>query len=447
MEDDIKFQRFREIIHDNPDISAGGYDSLQVPNKPDRSALQKRYGTRWLGLLSMAKGGKGSSTIEDSIEKKFSDKSGYIQVTSFTIHTLEQALAVAEINLEEWEVDRFTINSWQVTMKVKGKGVDAAEEPVSRTNYQVKVWLKPKVPSLLEESVRELIKEIPKFKPPKVKRKIPKTPFALEMALYDAHIGKLAWGEETEQGDYDLEISADLYVKAAEENLNLSAGFNFSKVIFILGQDFLHAENYLHQTPLGGNILDVDSRLPKIYAKAKASVLKAIRLCREIAPVEVIWVPGNHDMHASFYMSDVVKEHFRNDKMVEVDNKPPWRKARLWGNLLVGYTHDANIRMTNVVNMLPQFWPELWGRSKYREWHTGHKHKKTEWKFMPLLTVGGVVIRQIPTLSTIDAWHYQHGFVDAVPGGESFIWTKDNGICAHYTAYVGGDKQKQTGLY
>ena len=109
-------------------------------------------------------------------------------------------------------------------------------------------------------------------------------------------------------------------------------------------------------------------------------------------------------MHVSFYLSEIVKEHFRNDKFLTVDNTPPWRKARLWGSLLVGYTHDASTRTVNIVNMLPQFWPELWAKSKFREWHTGHKHKKDELKFKPTQTIGGVIIRQIPALSTIDAW-------------------------------------------
>ena len=91
---------------------------------------------------------------------------------------------------------------------------------------------------------------------------------------------------------------------------------------------------------------------------------------------------------------------------------------------MVGWTHNANIRQANVVNMLPQFWPELWGKSKYREWHTGHKHKKMEWKYAPTVSAGGTVIRQLATLSPIDAWHAQEGFVDAIPAGESLIWSK-----------------------
>jgi hypothetical protein len=159
-------------------------------------------------------------------------------------------------------------------------------------------------------------------------------------------------------------------------------------------------------------------------------------MCREVAPVEVIWIPGNHDFHASFYLSEVVKEHFRRDPHVTVDNTAEHRKARLWGKLLVGFAHDGSRRQVNFVNMLPQFFPELWGKSLYREWHVGHKHKKDEVKYAPTQTMGGTIIRQIPTLSTIDFWHYDNIFVDAVPAGESFIWDENNGIVAHYTANV-----------
>lgn len=413
----------------------------------DRKKIRRELGRTWdsirrkikrLEFESSPLPEDGSEKIEtDKIRKEYSKDKQYLEVTSFTVHTLEQALETADVDLDKWEVDRYTVNSWAVTMKVKvAVEGDILEEPRTKTNYQVKVWLKSRTVEVLDLAIRKLIQEMPKFVPPKIQRRIPETPFALEMCLYDAHIGKLAWGKETMQGDYDVDIACDLFIKSAIENLNYTSNFNFEKVFFILGQDFFHVENYQAQTPLGGNILDVDSRLLKIYWKGKEAFLKAIYLCREVAPVEVLWIPGNHDMHASFYLSEVVKEHFRDDKFVEVDNTAPWEKARLWGNLLVGYTHDANIRMTNVINMLPQFWPELWGKSKFREWHTGHKHKKDEWKFKPTQTVGGVVIRQIPTLSTIDAWHSQNKFVDAVPGGESLVWSKENGICAHFTAYV-----------
>jgi hypothetical protein len=380
------------------------------------------------------------SELRDQISRDFSEDKAVVTTKSLNIQTVEQALEAADVDPEFWQVERFQINSWEVTVGARNSG---GPRPETFTNWQVKVWLKPKVVEPLETAIRELIREIPKFKPRKVKpakRKAPDTPYALEVCMYDVHFGKMAWGKETGQGDYDLKIAEKWFMQAMEKNLWHASPYKLSKIIYILGQDLMHAENFMHMTPLGHNNLDVDSRLPKIYKTAKAATLKALYMCREVAPVEVLWIPGNHDMHASFFLSEVIKEHFKNDKFVEVDNTPPWRKARLWGNLLVGYTHDASKRQANVVNMLPQFWPELWGKSKFREWHVGHKHKKDEVKYQPTATVGGVVIRQIATLSTIDAWHYQEGFVDAVPAGESFLWTKDCGVCGHFTANVFGEK-------
>lgn len=372
--------------------------------------------------------------IKDSITREFNQDSAFISTKSLNVKTLDEALKVAEVDMTTWEVERYVINSWEVTM-----GVHATNDiPATYTNWQVKVWLKPKtVVNMMVDVVRELIKEIPKLKVPNIVSPVVSSRFALEVAPYDIHFGKLAWGRETQQGDYDIEIAAEWFLKSIKGSIDFSAPFKIEKIFYILGQDLMHVENIWGVTPVGQNRLDMDTRLPKIYLKAKESTIQALYMLRKVAPVEVLWVPGNHDIHASYFLSEVIKEHFGNDKHVMVDNTPPWRKARLWGNLLVGFAHDASGRLGTVtVNQLAQFWPELWGLSKYRELHTGHKHKKQETKFMPVHTEGGVLVRQIPTLSTIDAWHYQEGFTDAVPAGESFLWSKDNGINAHYTVNV-----------
>jgi hypothetical protein len=371
----------------------------------------------------------------DKINRNYKEDSGIIEVNSFTCHTLEQALDLSNVDLERWAVERYEVNNWQVTLKVSDK--DGTEKPVVRTNWQVKMWLKPRVVEPLELAIRGLIKQIPKFTPPKNHNfSVPKGDFAGEMALYDAHIGKLAWKKEVTQGDYDLNISGKVLLSACEDNLNHLSPYKLSKIYYVLGNDFMHIENYMATTPRGEHRLDTDSRLPKIYQKAKESYLKTVYMCREVAPVEIIWIPGNHDLHASFFLSEVIKEHFKNDKMVTVDNGPEHRKARLWGKLLVGFAHDGSRRQVNFVNVLPHFFKDMWGKSDFREWHVGHKHKKEETKYWPTQTSGGTIIRQIPTLSTIDFWHYDNLFVDAVPAGESFVWDKGNGIIAHYTANV-----------
>jgi hypothetical protein len=418
----------------------------------NRKRASKKYGIniRWIyRVLKRHKEGKypcpkfEQDPLSDKISKAYKNNSGVIEVNSFNCHTIEQALDISDVDLERWEVEKYTINSWAVTMKLKTQvDVDVDDKPIyediptTKTNWQIKIWLKPKIVQPIEIALRSLIKEIPKYTCPQKKFKIPKTPYAAEMALYDAHIGKLAWKQEVGQGDYDIDISPKIVLKACGDNLNHISQYTIEKIFFVLGNDYMHVENYLGTTPKGGHQLDVDSRLPKIYLTAKECIIKALYMCLEVAPTEVLWIPGNHDLHASFFMSEVVKEHFKNEKNITVDNSPEHRKARLWGKLLVGFAHDASVRQVNFVNMLPQFFPDLWGKSFYREWHVGHKHKKEETKYKPTLTMGGTIIRQIPTLSTIDFWHYDNIFVDAVPAGESFIWCKNNGIIAHYTANI-----------
>lgn len=49
--------------------------------------------------------------------------------------------------------------------------------------------------------------------------------------------------------------------------------------------------------------------------------------------------------------------------------------------------------------------------------------------------MGGVVMRQLTALSPIDFWHYEHMFTDAVPGGEAFMLSKENGVVANFVAW------------
>jgi len=114
------------------------------------------------------------------------------------------------------------------------------------------------------------------------------------------------------------------------------------------------------------------------------------------------------------------------------------RKARLWGTSLVGWTHMLTGRHQAWANELAQAFPEEWAASKngYREWQHGHKHKKGEVKTFPIVTQGGVLMRQLTALSPIDYWHYDNLYTDAVPGGESFVMHKTKGMVANFTSWT-----------
>jgi hypothetical protein len=288
------------------------------------------------------------------------------------------------------------------------------------------------------ESYKELIKELPILELPElVKLKPNNSGVAAEIATYDAHLGKLAWEQETGYRHYDLSIAAKDYIYVTDRNLSLIAPHKPERIFYVIGQDMYHIDNMSGHTTKGDHTLDVDGRITKVHNKAFIITRDNIIKASKIAPVEVIWVPGNHDFLASYMLVFALAQHFRNYARVKVDISENPRKARLWGNLLVGWTHRIVGKHTVWSNELAQAFPELWGKSRFREWHHGDQHKKLDVKITPVFTSGGVVCRQITALSPVDKWHTDNVFTDAVPGGEAFLWSKDVGVFANFMTWTG----------
>lgn len=355
---------------------------------------------------------------------------------------VDQILENVGITPDVWKVTKmkFTPNCWGVSMKDdKGQKVKVLQA----TNYQLKVEIYVERVITVKEDIlqqyRELIIELPTIPLPTiVKRKsINQNGIAAEMAIFDTHFGKLAWKDETGYRHYDTKIAAKDYSNVTERCLDLTAPYKPERIFFIIGEDLYHIDNMASHTTGGDHTLDVDGRITKIHKIVFTNVRDAIYKASVLAPVEGIWIPGNHDFLASYMLAFALKEHFRDNKRVTIDISENPRKARIWGNLLVGWTHQIVGKHTVWSNELAQAFPELWGKSVFREWHHGDQHKKQNVKITPLFTSGGVICRQITALSPVDQWHTNNVFTDAVPGGEAFIWSKEVGIFANFTAWTG----------
>ena len=365
--------------------------------------------------------GKGKTKQEEFSQKK----------------VIDLTILKAGVDLNQWKIMEAKVGFWHTGMKPRviirylENGKPVYEDRIVRvTQWTVNIKLKPTRNNFLGESIRKLVDKVIPIDPINLPHLPLKTnKYAAEMSPVDIHFGKMAWGMETLAGNMDLKTTKKVFIESAMENLSEIALYPVSKIFIILGHDLMHFENYLGITPKGGHILDIDDRLPKAIQVTKESLIYVIDQAAQIAPVSIKRIPGNHDLHASYWMCEIIKERYRNNKHVDVDNGPSARKVILWGDLLIGLTHDASGRkQAPTVNLLPQFWPKEWGRSRWREWHTGHKHKKESTKFAPIFTLGSVIIRQVAGLTNIDYWHFDEVFVDAVPAMESFILHKDSGV-------------------
>lgn len=386
---------------------------------------------------------QGHKPIEEEIKfNRTSKNHATLDLQSITINTLDKALEVAEVDMTQWKVDRYEIGSWQVTMKLKTasgktdvKGNEIyIDRPKTVTMYRIRVWLKKLHNMEWVEAIRLLINDIPKLKTPKKEYKLDGK-YLLEVALMDVHFGMLAWDKETGM-DYDVNIAENMFLYAVQDLLKKAKGYKPSQIIFPFGNDFLHIDDPTNQTPMNRNLLDADSRLIKIYQKAKKSVIKAINYCREVAPVHVCWVPGNHDPNVSYYMCDVLSEVFSNDDDVTVDISPKWRKYYPFGKCLIGYTHGVEEPLRDLPSIMATEEPRLWGDSKYREIHIGHKHKKMQMHWVNVDTMPGTVVRMIPSIAGTDQWHYKKGYIKSYHAAEAYVWDYDHGVIGQFTSYI-----------
>lgn len=362
------------------------------------------------------------------VKSSQSDEQRELVSVSHSVKTVEDALRKAEVDTTLWEVERFLINSWECV------GDKIGRQPL----WQVKVWLRRKSPKQFTDAIEALCGRIKKHAPkyPKIKLKRVSDPHLLEICIFDAHFGKLAWAAET-GSNYDLQIAERVFQNAVHDLVASAAGSfdGIEKILLPVGNDFLHIDN-LESATTQGTRVDSDGRYAKIIESATVALHNAIDLCAGHAPVDIIWVPGNHDRIASYHVCRELKAHYTNAKHVTVDVSPTVRKYYEYGVTLLGFTHGNEEPHAQLPQIMATEMPERWARTTHHEWHVGHTHAKKKREWLSVNENNGAVVRTLPSLSGTDAWHYLKGYVGSKRSAECYLWSKARGYSGHFSAGV-----------
>jgi hypothetical protein len=275
------------------------------------------------------------------------------------------------------------------------------------------------------EELKALAKEELGIKPRKTEKSAPDSGLMLEINVADHHFGKLAWPVETGSAPYDLKIAEAMFVRAVDKLLERAKGYNLERILFVLGNDFLHA-NSVDGSTFNGTKLDTEGRFQKTYWVARKAVCSAIERMREIAPVKVEVIYGNHDRTSMWTLADSVECYFHGDTRVEVDNRPIYRKYEQWGTCGLMFTHGDLGRRNDFPLLFATECPEIFGNTTCREVHTGHLHTTKTEEFH------GVRVRILPSLTPADAWHSENGYLGNLRNAEAYLWSRTEGMIAQF---------------
>lgn len=194
-------------------------------------------------------------------ESEFTVKGDTATLTLLTekrIKTLEELVSASQIDTSIWEVERFTVNKWEVA----GKTND--DKFIVQDLWQVKATLKKKNEEIALRLIgEEIINAIKKISP-RIKRKAykkSKEPCLAEIDFFDVHFGKLAWGMESGE-NYDLKIARKRYMAALVDMVHKLRPYRIEKFLFPIGNDFFNVNSSDGQT-FGGTPQSEDDRWKK----------------------------------------------------------------------------------------------------------------------------------------------------------------------------------------
>lgn len=347
------------------------------------------------------------------------------------IHTLEELLTHCKVDTSVWDVERFVVNKWEVG--AKGNDGLVAVTPL----FQVKATLKRNAARAAAcEIISGLIEKMQAHAPfysPVTYLKRQAQSFCLEPALYDVHLGKLAWSEESGHS-YDLKIAESRYDDAMDDIIRSAGIYDIDRVCLPLGHDFFHVDTRENKTA-HGTVVTADSRQQKVFQVGCSVIVRGIDRLREIAPVDVVMVPGNHDLESNFSLGEVLKAWYRRDDSVNIDNRAAVRKYYEYGKVMLQLTHGSEETPgVRCAALAAAEQPAMWGRTLYRETHQGHRHKKMSKReyIVEQDEYLGYIVRIISALSETDDWHFGKAFVENLQGAESFIWSAERGLVNHH---------------
>ena len=202
--------------------------------------------------------------------------------------------------------------------------------------------------------------------------------------------------------------------REAVSNLTLRAykSHRLEKIIYVFGGDLLNMDTFHGQTTKGTPV-DNDMRAQDAYKQAFDSLYWSISFVKQFCDeLHVVYLPGNHDRLSSYHMAHALSKCFSKENNIIFDVEYSERKVITYGSNFFAFEHgDVSSKNTPLV-YATEFAKE-WGSTLYRTCYTGHWHRKKTVEYVSENEVHGFALKQLPSLSKSDYWHYHNKFTGA----------------------------------
>ena len=376
-------------------------------------------------------GSKDYDSVEDLVAKTYVDakvirefKDGNYtsdRLVSLNDEDLNNPRAIMQshgFNPDEYDLISARSSKWQ---QGKGDGV--------KNLYSSRITVKPKEIPTDKEWYENLLNNIA-VKHDNTKSvyysNYSKTGEMLVVALDDLHWGREAWIEETGE-EYNRDIARKRILDNVSKIVTKFRDRKFENITLKMGSDFLNS-NYDGVTTLHKNPQDNDGGFKRIFSSGIELLIEVIDMFHDLAPVNVVWVSGNHGEKEDYFLSKCIEMYYMNIDGVDVDATAFPRKYRKFGTNLIGFMHGDKEKKETIPNLMACEAPAYWSNTSEHVFITGHLHNVRERTFEE----NGVTVFTVPTLISNDIWTKSKGY-NARKRTMCFIFDRENGLVeTHY---------------
>ena len=278
----------------------------------------------------------------------------------------------------------------------------------------------------------------------------------LVIDVADLHVGKLASEVETGTG-YSSSVAATRMASGIEGLIKKAEPNGIDRILFVTGNDVLHTDNRGHTT--SGTPQDTDSTLFDMFRAASDAVTAGVAMCSEVAPVDMLHCPSNHDYYMGWACMQAVAAKFESHKHVSASKyNMSERHRKYYGYGYNGFmlTHGDGAKEESLYGLFLSEARDLVSKTRWLysiNHHLHHKIAKNRGGRKPEMTEkdgvsvimhnkhiartdddGLLKVEHVRSPSASDSWHHRNGYVSR-QAVECFLHHEVDGQTARFTEW------------
>jgi len=250
----------------------------------------------------------------------------------------------------------------------------------------------------------------------------------LIISATDIHIGKLC--DEYDTGNtYNESVAYKYAIDCIHGLLKKSNWFDIDKIVFIWWHDILHTDNPSRTTTKGTN-QDTSGMWhsnARLWVKLYVEILEILS---QVAPVEFVFCPSNHDYTHWWFMCQIVEAWFKGNENVRFHCDMKHRKYIKYGNSLIWFSHWDGCKEDKLGWLMSIEAKKDRAKCTFRYFYLWHLHHRIAKEYV------NVTIEYTRSISGTDTRHNDKGYKSS-QAMEAFIHSKKTWQIARFTHYVG----------